>query len=789
MSTKSASRSRKRKRNANDPMVVDDGHGMEDGDAEWVPPSKRSRGADDANGAIDLVDESEDDTDILRAARELKAVSGIVPSQRGHSTSTSTSSPSRRRHKDSKIKEEHKKKSKSLKFTLKRRKNPTQHTVDATTIQRAVSHKKKNSNPTLEPGDMFPYAGPSLTRIRPMIASYPIVIPSYARWFRVDRIHPIEYQSVPGMFKDRAMQYHERYMSMRNFMVNSYRTNPRIYLTVTACRRMIAADAGAVYRVHKFLEEWGLINYQVDDGSIPEFEPPLLDYTHIDTPFGVKIALKPTGNGAQGGVEAMAKRLERSQQRKAAEKKAFKMRENLFAAAEEQNAPSGRSGSGIGCVLCGIDCSAGRYRCTFQPEMVLCSKCYDARKYPVIFETTDFVMELTRDRADGDGDGGNALNGGNGKEPMEEMATGMMDMDLLGGASAPRGDEHGDGTPWSEEERRKLNEALAKYHDDWPRVSEYVGRDSKDCIAQFLQMPIADTFMDAIEDQRDCDPKKMYHPQISHYLASSISTTDPMEHMMSFLNPHPKHTPSPFADAAHPVLGQAASLSAIVNSELVSVASNAALQFVSKQQLVSREQLGVDRVVDTKMGRGVIEEVKSGGGSSEWRNNHNGKRKGSGPEVADEYQVKFGWGSATMRLEDIIDVVDEEKSNGIDGKPRSGCSWHEYPQNVRESKAKAAGILGTTAAIAKALASRKDSHIDQLMQHLVLLQSQKVKAKLAHLEELWSVLQKEREEVEDMKQELFRERIELAKQRLEMRGSVDLEERELSSDLKHVSMK
>ncbi len=40
-----------------------------------------------------------------------------------------------------------------------------------------------------------------------------------------------------------------------------------------------------------------------------------------------------------------------------------------------------------------------------------------------------------------------------------------------------------------------------------------------------------------------------------------------------------------------------------------------------------------------------------------------------------------------------------------------------------------------------------------------------------------------------MKQELFRERIELAKERLQMRGSVDLEDRELSSELKHVTMK
>lgn len=44
---------------------------------------------------------------------------------------------------------------------------------------------------------------------------------------------------------------------------------------------------------------------------------------------------------------------------------------------------------------------------------------------------------------------------------------------------------------------------------------------------------------------------------------------------------------------------------------------------------------------------------------------------------------------------------------------------------------------------------------------------------MAHLEELWFVLQKERQEVEDMKKELFRERIEIGKLRLQMQQEND----------------
>lgn len=54
------------------------------------------------------------------------------------------------------------------------------------------------------------------------------------------------------------------YVSYRNFMIDSFRLNPLEYLSVTACRRNLAGDVGAILRVHGFLEQWGLINYHVE---------------------------------------------------------------------------------------------------------------------------------------------------------------------------------------------------------------------------------------------------------------------------------------------------------------------------------------------------------------------------------------------------------------------------------------------------------------------------------------------------------------------------------------------
>ena len=57
------------------------------------------------------------------------------------------------------------------------------------------------------------------------------------------------------------------------------------------CRRNLAGDVCAVVRVHAFLEQWGLINYQVDIDSKPTLMgPPPTSHFHIlaDTPAGLQ---------------------------------------------------------------------------------------------------------------------------------------------------------------------------------------------------------------------------------------------------------------------------------------------------------------------------------------------------------------------------------------------------------------------------------------------------------------------------------------------------------------------
>ncbi|OPJ69973.1 hypothetical protein AV530_008460 [Patagioenas fasciata monilis] len=111
-----------------------------------------------------------------------------------------------------------------------------------------------------------------------------IIIPSYAAWFD-----------------------YNRYLAYRNFMIDTYRLNPQEYLTSTACRRNLAGDVCAIMRVHAFLEQWGLINYQVDAESRPTpMGPPPTSHFHVlaDTPSGL-VPLQPkTPQGRQSDGDA-----------------------------------------------------------------------------------------------------------------------------------------------------------------------------------------------------------------------------------------------------------------------------------------------------------------------------------------------------------------------------------------------------------------------------------------------------------------------------------------------------
>lgn len=126
----------------------------------------------------------------------------------------------------------------------------------------------KDGTPAIEPTESAPTitktAVEQSARSHLIDQNHAIILPSYSAWFDMHQIHNLERKALPEFFNNRNRSKTPAvYKDYRDFMVNTYRLNPAEYLTVTACRRNLAGDVCAIMRVHAFLEQWGLVNYQV----------------------------------------------------------------------------------------------------------------------------------------------------------------------------------------------------------------------------------------------------------------------------------------------------------------------------------------------------------------------------------------------------------------------------------------------------------------------------------------------------------------------------------------------
>lgn len=134
-----------------------------------------------------------------------------------------------------------------------------------------------------------------------------VLMPSHASWFKLDAINDIEKRALPEFFDDRQHKTPEVYMEARNFIVNCYRLNPSEWLSVTAVRRAIAMDIGAIIRIHSFLTYWGIINFGVGakKGSEVEakaaFDASAIFPSLRGPPSGQHAAVVPSAYYAYGG--------------------------------------------------------------------------------------------------------------------------------------------------------------------------------------------------------------------------------------------------------------------------------------------------------------------------------------------------------------------------------------------------------------------------------------------------------------------------------------------------------
>ncbi|KJZ78121.1 hypothetical protein HIM_02758 [Hirsutella minnesotensis 3608] len=320
--------------------------------------------------------------------------------------------------------------------------------------------------------------------------THAIVLPSYSTWFDMNAIHDIERKAMAEFFNNRNRSKTAAvYKDYRDFMINTYRLNPAEYLTVTACRRNLAGDVCAIMRVHAFLEQWGLINYQVDADQRPSHVgPPFTGHFRIlcDTPRGLQ-AWQPSADPVvlegkknndtdkKAVATATSKtdlNLEVGRNIYEANAKGTQIGKVESRANGEAPATNGVSnidgaeGSAIAkvhCHQCGSDCTrvyfhSAQTDSSSKAKYDVCPLCFTEGRLPAN-HTSSMYTKI--------------------ENPAYE---GGLDRDA----------------PWSDAEILRLLEGLERFDEDWAEIADHVGtRTREECVLQFLQLDIEEKYLGA----------------------------------------------------------------------------------------------------------------------------------------------------------------------------------------------------------------------------------------------------------------------------------------------------
>ncbi|PSK40849.1 hypothetical protein C7M61_000511 [Candidozyma pseudohaemuli] len=331
-----------------------------------------------------------------------------------------------------------------------------------------------------------------------------VVIPSFSKWFDMNTTHLIEKKLFPDFFPAKTEETPSTYKSpevyknMRDFMINSYRINPIEYLTVTAVRRNLAGDVASIIRIHRFLEKWGLINYQIDPRTKPTLVGPQFTghfQVTLDTPQGLvpfvpeSVKLKDASETPAAEIEGNGKPQEvKSEKTVKLEEKAdgsiplnLEVTRNIFDESTNQKAPNSVL---YFCNETSNDVSKVRYHNlkskaltsgTLGP-LVISKEVFEQGLFPSNFTSSDFVK-------------------------LEQSFKQKE---------------------WTEQEVLLLLEGIEMYattdvnnqtlflnnNGQWDKIGEHVGSKSRDeCLIKFLQLPIEERYLNNLI-KPDAEKKK-----------------------------------------------------------------------------------------------------------------------------------------------------------------------------------------------------------------------------------------------------------------------------------------
>ncbi|KAI8941731.1 hypothetical protein NX059_002937 [Plenodomus lindquistii] len=536
--------------------------------------------------------------------------------------------------------------------------------------------------------------------------TYATIIPSYATWFDMRYIDFRERKALPEFFNGRNRSKTPAvYRDYRDFMINTYRLNPSEYLTVTACRRNLAGDVCAIMRVHAFLEQWGLINYQVDPQERPSnIGPPFTGHFRVtvDTPRGLQPFQPGPGSKITDGKQhagtdraASLQPTAKSETKSLAGRNIYEANGKEASAEPKEKATNGEGAANggavdvkdletaakeplkvINCFSCGVDCTRVHFHETKPSEQPgqtktvgglkrdLCPRCFVEGNFPSGASSADFVKI---------------------SNPESALASDSEEK-------------------WTEEETLLLLEGLEEFDDDWNRVADHVGTKTREqCVMKFLQLEIEDKYIEAeLPESQSAAPSTKFLRDLEYLSQGRV----PMHH------------------ADNPILSVVSFLAGLAPAN-VTEAAVASGRSVGEMKRMLQDKINKAPTAPSEKGK-----EKEGGDKST-------------PAAT----------STDVKPESAEDAMDIDSSTAAAATAPT-TSKDDSPSNPLVTLP-----FALSAARSSALASHEERHITRLVSGSVNLQLQKLSLKLAHFNDFEKLLSAERRDLQRRRQQLFLDRL------------------------------
>lgn len=366
-----------------------------------------------------------------------------------------------------------------------------------------------------------------------------VIVPSFAKWFDLSKIHDIEKKSLPDFFVEDGSGYKssQDYKYIRDFIVNTFRLNPKEYLTITAVRRNLSGDVTNIIRIHQFLEQWGLINYQIDPKTKSSVLGP--QYTGhfqitLDAPQGLVPFVPENAELTKATPSNVTKTDDLNNENIPTAKENelplnLEIRRNVYATGEKKTNYKTNNIVHYSCSICGKDTTEVRYHnlkiksymynptSTINNASVLCEICYDQGLFPLSFHSSDFIQLKKTEEGE--------------KWSEQEILLLLEGIEMFGTYEPP-----------SSTGPVNVN---ANLNNQWDKISEHVATKTREqCIIKFIQLPIEDRFLTKLikeENEKDTTKSVVSQSLVQDIAAKLVSTTEGREFILQNAEENLKH--------------------------------------------------------------------------------------------------------------------------------------------------------------------------------------------------------------------------------------------------------